>query len=61
MTVFPRRLQRLGTTTLVVSLPRQWVTEVGLKAGDIVYLETDSDRVTIHAKEVVRESGGGHP
>jgi Phosphate uptake regulator len=58
MTVFPRRLQRLGTTTLVVSLPRQWVTEVGLKAGDIVYLETDSDRVTIHAKEVIRESRG---
>jgi phosphate uptake regulator len=55
MAVYPRRLQRLGTTTLVVSLPRQWVTETGLKIGDIVYLETDNDRLIIHSKEVVRD------
>ncbi|MDJ0274172.1 MAG: phosphate uptake regulator PhoU [Nitrososphaerota archaeon] len=34
-----RRLQKLGTTTLVVSLPRKWALERGLKPGDSVYVE----------------------
>ncbi len=42
-----RRLQKLGTTTLVVSLPRKWVLENGLKSGDPVYIETTDDGLLI--------------
>ncbi len=42
-----RRLQKLGTTTLVVSLPRKWVLEKGLKSGDTVYVETTDDGLLI--------------
>ncbi len=42
-----RRLQKLGTTTLVVSLPRKWVLEKGLKSGDPVYIETTDDGLLI--------------
>lgn len=55
MTIYPRRLQRLGTTTLVVSLPKQWVAERRLRPGDIVYIEANGDRLTIHSREVVHE------
>ncbi|MEM1922399.1 MAG: phosphate uptake regulator PhoU [Nitrososphaerota archaeon] len=55
MTNYPRRLQRLGTTTLVVSLPKQWASERGLKPGDIVYIEVNGDSLLIHSREVTRE------
>jgi len=55
MTVYPRRLQRLGTTTLVVSLPKQWASERGLKPGDIIYIEVNGDRLIIHGREVTQE------
>jgi phosphate uptake regulator len=42
-----RRLQKLGTTTLVVSLPRKWVLEKGLKSGDQVYIETTDEGLLI--------------
>ena len=42
-----RRLQKLGTTTLVVSLPRKWVLEKGLKSGDPVYIETTDEGLLI--------------
>lgn len=44
-----RRLQRLGSTTLVVSLPREWVKRNYLKPGDIVHLQEGSDRISILA------------
>lgn len=55
MALYPRRLQRLGTTTLVVSLPKQWASERGLKPGDIIYIEVNGDSLLIHSREVVRE------
>ncbi|MCS7117413.1 MAG: phosphate uptake regulator PhoU [Thaumarchaeota archaeon] len=42
-----RRVQRLGSTTLVVSLPRRWVAERGLKAGDQVYVEVSDEGVLV--------------
>ncbi len=38
-----RKLQLTGGSTYVVSLPKRWVVEAGLKAGDTVFLETASD------------------
>ncbi len=38
-----RKLQLTGGSTYVVSLPKRWVVDAGLKAGDTVFLETTPD------------------
>jgi phosphate uptake regulator len=38
-----RKLQLTGGSTYVVSLPKRWVTDAGLKAGDTVFLEPQAD------------------
>ncbi len=38
-----RKLQLTGGSTYVVSLPKRWVVDAGLKAGDTVFLETSTD------------------
>ena len=38
-----RKLQLTGGSTYVVSLPKRWVTDAGLKAGDTVFLEPQVD------------------
>ena len=38
-----RKLQLTGGSTYVVSLPKRWVVNAGLKAGDTVFLETVAD------------------
>ncbi len=38
-----RKTQKLGRSTLVVSLPKSWVEETGLKPGEIVTIERRED------------------
>src|SRR5438552_17233813 len=38
-----RKLQLTGGPTYVVSLPKRWVTDAGLKAGDTVCVESQVD------------------
>ncbi len=38
-----RKVQKVGYSTLIVSLPKSWVEEVGLKQGDIVSFRRESD------------------
>src|SRR6266705_1313702 len=38
-----RKLQLTGGSTYVVSLPKHWVVDAGLKAGDTVFLETEPE------------------
>ncbi len=38
-----RKLQLAGGSTFVVSLPKRWVTNAGLKAGDTLFLDAQSD------------------
>jgi len=38
-----RKVQRVGYSTLTVSLPRGWVQDVKLKAGDIVSIKREDD------------------
>ncbi|MCI4340186.1 MAG: phosphate uptake regulator PhoU [Thermoplasmata archaeon] len=38
-----RKLQLAGGSTYVVSLPKRWVQGAGLKAGDTLFLETETD------------------
>jgi phosphate uptake regulator len=38
-----RKVQRVGYSTLTVSLPRSWVQEVNLKQGDVVTIRREDD------------------
>src|SRR6266702_1594773 len=38
-----RKVQKVGYSPLIVSLPKDWVEEVGLKQGDIVSFRRESD------------------
>ena len=42
-----RKIQRLGTSSLVVTLPKAWVNRVNLKPGDTVYVVVEGDSVRI--------------
>jgi phosphate uptake regulator len=56
-----RKVQRVGYSTLTVSLPREWVEDVKLKAGDIVSIKREDDGSlklipgTEHKREEVRD------
>lgn len=47
MTVTPRKLQRLGASSIVVTLPHSWVKAHGLKVGDTVYIVDDGESLRI--------------
>jgi phosphate uptake regulator len=38
-----RKVQKVGYSTLIVSLPKDWVEEVGLRQGDVVSFRRESD------------------
>jgi phosphate uptake regulator len=38
-----RKLQLAGKSTFLVSLPKRWVTSAGLKAGDTLFVDTETD------------------
>lgn len=42
-----RRVQRLGTSSLIVTLPKKWVRKVNLKPGDTVVVLVEDDEVRI--------------
>jgi phosphate uptake regulator len=37
----PRKIQRVGASTLAVSLPSDWVKRTGVQRGDIIYFDQD--------------------
>ncbi len=39
-----RKVQRVGQTTLAVSLPKRWTEEINLKRGDTVFLQREKDQ-----------------
>lgn len=43
MMVEQRKVQRVGTSTLSVSLPKHWVDHVGVKQGDLVTLSEEQN------------------
>lgn len=52
-----RRLQKLGYSTLMVSLPRDWVTQMNLKRGDTVNITSDNEgKLVIHPSLTVLKS-----
>jgi len=38
-----RKIQQVGSSTLAVSLPREWARKIGLNRGDLIYLEEVQD------------------
>ncbi|MCW3976253.1 MAG: phosphate uptake regulator PhoU [Candidatus Bathyarchaeota archaeon] len=49
-----RRIQKVGPSTLTVSLPSSWTKEVGLKKGDLVFYIPQSDgSLKLRARELV--------
>ncbi len=42
-----RKVQRLGTSSLIITLPRDWARRNGLKAGNVVSIIEDGDRLVI--------------
>lgn len=38
-----RKVQKVGYSTLSISLPSNWVKETGLKRGDTIFLESEKD------------------
>lgn len=50
-----RKLQLAGKSTFLVSLPKRWVTNAGLKAGDTLFVDTETDgSVSIRLQSGVR-------
>jgi phosphate uptake regulator len=39
----PRKVQKVGYSTLSVSLPMQWAKKTGIKKGDVVFLSEEND------------------
>ena len=39
----PRKVQKVGYSTLSVSLPMEWTKKVGIKKGDLVFISEESD------------------
>jgi phosphate uptake regulator len=52
-----RKIMSLGRSSLVISLPKQWVKLNGLKRGDVVSLAPQKDRALIVLPGVERERG----
>ncbi|MEK6962949.1 MAG: phosphate uptake regulator PhoU [Nanoarchaeota archaeon] len=46
-----RKLINFGNTSLVVTIPKEWVTLHKLKKGDFIYLEQGPDSITLFPKE----------
>ncbi len=54
-----RKLQRLGSKSLVVSLPRSWVKKQGLQPGDMAYVIEEYDKIIVmpYRKQAEAKSG----
>ncbi|MEM4527707.1 MAG: PhoU domain-containing protein [Desulfurococcaceae archaeon] len=42
-----RRVQRTGSSSFIVTLPKDWVDAIGLKSGDYVIIEKHGDKLVI--------------
>lgn len=54
-----RRVQKLGSSSLVVTLPKSWVKSVGLKPGDAVIVVQEGQTLRIVPAREPEEAGEG--
>jgi AbrB family looped-hinge helix DNA binding protein len=50
-----RKLQKLGASSLIVTLPKRWVDRLGLKPGDTVYVRVMGDHLNIIPSRLVKQ------
>jgi phosphate uptake regulator len=43
MSMEPRKVQKVGYSTLSVSLPMNWTKKMGVKKGDLLFISTETD------------------
>ncbi|MEB2793227.1 MAG: AbrB/MazE/SpoVT family DNA-binding domain-containing protein [Caldisphaeraceae archaeon] len=46
-----RRIQRLGGSSLIVTLPKQWIKKLGLKVGDELIIEEEGNHLRLSPSE----------
>ena len=51
-----RKLGKIGSTSLFVTLPAEWLAERGLSKGDEVYIEVMADTLIIHTRKEEEEA-----
>ncbi|MEM2987984.1 MAG: AbrB/MazE/SpoVT family DNA-binding domain-containing protein, partial [Candidatus Bathyarchaeia archaeon] len=49
-----RRIQFTGKSTYIVSLPKKWVTSLGLKAGSQIIVSQQNSSLILTPKEMAR-------
>jgi len=47
MIAHPRRVQKLGTSSLVLALPKEWVKKQGIDKGDVLYVIEEGEALRI--------------
>ncbi len=62
--LIPRKVQRLGASSLIVTIPKEWARRNGIKVGDVISLIDVGDRLIIlpknHLKRTVVSFDGKH-
>lgn len=51
----PRKIYVSGTNSYILTLPKDWVERLGLKKGDIVFLEVGDKSIRIHPQKGKKE------
>ncbi|MDW7990262.1 MAG: phosphate uptake regulator PhoU [Archaeoglobaceae archaeon] len=46
-----RKIFKSGKGSYILTLPKNWISNLGLKNGDYVYLEVEKEKIIINAKE----------
>ena len=49
--ILTRKVQKLGTSSLIITLPHKWVKRHGIKVGDVVFIHDEGDRLIITPKD----------
>ncbi|MFP3209211.1 MAG: AbrB/MazE/SpoVT family DNA-binding domain-containing protein, partial [Nitrososphaeria archaeon] len=57
MRMYARKAQKIGYSTLAVTLPKDWVKQVGIKPGDIVSMIRLEDGSLKIKPGLVKEEG----
>ena len=52
----PRKIQKVGYSTLSVSLPMNWAKKTGIKKGDVVFISEENDGAYKNVDDVVEVS-----
>jgi phosphate uptake regulator len=54
--LIPRKVQRLGASSLIVTIPKDWARRNGIKVGDVISLIDVGDRLIILPKNYLKRT-----